>query len=178
MVPLSMPALAAAGGATTDRISIARGTIITMPIRAIHLSEDIWGPDAKIFRPERWLSGDEPAAARARELSGHRHLLTFFDGPRICIGKNFALAEIKVRTRGRRLAGSACSKRPLLGSFFVFFFFFRGFQAVLSVLVRNFAFELRDGPETKIKTKVAIMSRPTIEGEEGTQFPLRVRRLA
>ena len=53
-----------------------------------------------------------------------------------------------------------------------------GYQAVLSVLVRNFAFELRDGPETKIKTKVAIMSRPTIEGEEGTQFPLRVRRLA
>ena len=57
-------------------------------------------------------------------------------------------------------------------------FSFCGFQAVLFVLVRNFAFELRDGPETKIKTKVAIMSRPTIEGEEGTQFPLRVRRLA
>ena len=49
---------------------------------------------------------------------------------------------------------------------------------MLFVLVRNFAFELRDGPETRIKTKVAIMSRPTIEGEEGTQFPLRVRRLA
>ena len=116
-----MPALAAAGGATTDRISIARGTIITVPIRAIHLSEDIWGPDAKMFRPERWLSGDEPVAARARELSGHRHLLTFFDGPRICIGKNFALAEIKVRTRGCRLAGSVCAERALLGSFLSFF---------------------------------------------------------
>ncbi|ETW84721.1 cytochrome P450 monooxygenase 102 [Heterobasidion irregulare TC 32-1] len=145
VVPLSMPALAAAGGATTDRISITRGTIITVPIRAIHLSEDIWGPDAKMFKPERWLSGDEPAVARVRELSGHRHLLTFFDSSRICIGKNFALAEIKV---------------------------------VLFVLVRSFVFEPRDGPETKIKTKVAIMSRPTIKGEEGAQFPLRVRRLA
>ena len=45
------------------------------------------------------------------------------------------------------------------------------------MLVRNFAFELRDGPGTKIKTKVAIMSRPAIEGEEGTELPLRVRRL-
>ena len=99
VVPLSLPALAAAGGATTDRIAIARGTIITVPIRAIHLSEDVWGPDAKAFRPERWLAGVEPDAARAREISGHRHLLTFFDGPRICIGKSFALAEIKVRTR-------------------------------------------------------------------------------
>ena len=99
VVPLSTPTRAAAGGATTDRVAIARGTIITVPIRSIHLSEDIWGPDAKTFRPERWLSDDEPAATRARELSGHRHLLTFFDGPRICIGKSFALAEIKVRTR-------------------------------------------------------------------------------
>ena len=46
------------------------------------------------------------------------------------------------------------------------------------MLVRNFAFELRDGPDTKIKTKVAILPRPSIEGEEGTKVPLRVRRLA
>ena len=104
MVPLSMPTRTA-DGTMTDRIAIAHGMIVTVPIRAIHLSEDVWGPDAKAFKPERWLAGDDPAAARARELAGHRHLLTFFDGPRMCIGKNFALAEFKVRASER--AGAA-----------------------------------------------------------------------
>ena len=45
------------------------------------------------------------------------------------------------------------------------------------MLVRNFAFDLRDGPDTKVETKVAILPRPAIEGEKGTQVLLRVRRL-
>ncbi|KAJ7200745.1 cytochrome P450 [Mycena pura] len=50
------------------------------------------------FKPERWLTlgdGDDPHTVRARELQGHRHLLTFIDGPRACLGKSFALAEFK-----------------------------------------------------------------------------------
>ena len=115
VVPLSTPTRAA-DGTMTDRIAIAHGMIVTVPIRAIHLSEDVWGPDAKAFRPERWLAGDDPAAARARELAGHRHLLTFFDGPRMCIGKNFALAEFKVRLNVRGAADSRVLNGP--SSFF------------------------------------------------------------
>jgi len=33
---------------------------------------------------------------RWQEISGYRHLLTFGDGPRVCLGRGFALAEIKV----------------------------------------------------------------------------------
>lgn len=50
-------------------------------------------------------------------------------------------------------------------------------QAVLSVLIRNYAFELRDGPETKIETRRGILPRPSVAGEEGAKLPLKVRRL-
>ena len=29
-------------------------------------------------------------------MQGHRHLLTFSDGPRTCLGKTFAVTEFKV----------------------------------------------------------------------------------
>ncbi|KAJ7695855.1 cytochrome P450 [Mycena olivaceomarginata] len=46
------------------------------------------------FRPERWLTlADEPL--RAKEIQGHRHIISFLDGPRTCLGKSFALAEFK-----------------------------------------------------------------------------------
>jgi len=33
--------------------------------------------------------------SRAKEIQGHRHILTFSDGPRTCLGRSFALAEFK-----------------------------------------------------------------------------------
>lgn len=57
-------------------------------------SVSVWGVDAKVFRPQRWLEEEIPV--RAQQIQGHRHLLTFLDGPRTCLGKNFALTEFKV----------------------------------------------------------------------------------
>jgi cytochrome P450 len=54
-----------------------------------------WGEGALEFRPERWL--EEDVHVKAKDFQGHRHLLTFIDGPRICIGKGFAVMEFKVR---------------------------------------------------------------------------------
>ena len=45
--------------------------------------------------PERWI-GNDGIAGPAKELQGHRHLLTFSDGPRICLGRAIALTEFKV----------------------------------------------------------------------------------
>jgi len=49
----------------------------------------IWGDDADVFDPDRWdrLAGD----ATSPYAIG-----TFTNGPRICIGKNFAVLEMKV----------------------------------------------------------------------------------
>lgn len=53
------------------------------------------------------------------------------------------------------------------------------FKAVISVLVRNFTFELRDGPNSKLKfeTSPGLLPRPKLDGGSGTTVPLRVRRV-
>lgn len=79
-------------GATVDRISVPKGSIVTVSIRCMNRAKVFWGPSAKEFQPERWLTlNDDPL--RAKEIQGHRHLLTFSDGPRTCLGKSFALVR-------------------------------------------------------------------------------------
>jgi cytochrome P450 len=58
-------------------------------------SVEFWGAEAKAFNPLRWIDASIDQH-RAQEIQGYRHLLTFSDGPRICLGKGFALAEFKV----------------------------------------------------------------------------------
>jgi hypothetical protein len=50
-------------------------------------------------------------------------------------------------------------------------------QATLSVLVLNYTFKLRDGPDTKFGVERMVFPRPTVIGEEGCRVPLRVRRV-
>ncbi len=80
-------------GEVVTSLFIAKGSVVSTPIRALNLSEDVWGPDAKAFNPERWLAED---AQSKNVVQGHRHLLTFIDGPRTCLGKQFAITEFKV----------------------------------------------------------------------------------
>lgn len=103
ILPLSAPLPT---GATS--VAISKGTAITAPAICINRAEAIWGPNAKEFYPDRWLvqeDGKEPTKVQwgkpalentFREVQGHRHLLTFSDGPRTCLGKGFALTELKV----------------------------------------------------------------------------------
>ena len=67
-----------------------------MPISAINRSKVLWGEDALEFKPERWMNGESGLSKSAKELQGFHHLLTFIDGPRQCLGKTFAVTEIKV----------------------------------------------------------------------------------
>ncbi|GLB39979.1 putative cytochrome P450 [Lyophyllum shimeji] len=95
VLPLSTPFIDAKGREVSE-ISVAKGTTVTVPITYINKSTELWGETAKDFRPERWLNdGAEIDGLKAKDISGWRHILTFSDGPRICIGRNFALAEIK-----------------------------------------------------------------------------------
>lgn len=50
----------------------------------------IWGEDVDVFDPDRW--GDAlPGAARSPYAFS-----TFSNGPRVCMGRSFALEEIKI----------------------------------------------------------------------------------
>ncbi|KAI9572414.1 cytochrome P450 [Boletus coccyginus] len=144
VIPLSEP-IRTKSGEMVDSLTIAKGTRVVIPMESINRSAAIWGEDAKVFRPSRWLEGahgENGIPAKAKEVQGHRHLLTFVDGPRTCLGKNFAVTE---------------------------------FKAVLTVLVKNFVFELRDGVDSKIEIGRGILPRPKIAGEVGCKLPLRVR---
>lgn len=87
-------------GSVVDRIELTAGASVFVPIRAINRSIAIWGEDAKAFMPERWLEHedekDDGLSPRARAFQGYHHLLSFLDGPRMCLGKLFAVAEFKV----------------------------------------------------------------------------------
>ncbi|KAF8890398.1 cytochrome P450 [Infundibulicybe gibba] len=142
IIPLGTP-VQGPDGRTIDKLFISKGTLVRVPIHYMNQSVAFWGPDAKTFNPSRWLD-DRVSKLRAAEIQGYRHLLTFVDGTRACIGKNFALTE---------------------------------FKAVISVLVRNYAFALPQGPSTKISQHRSILLRPKVAGEDGARVPLLVRRV-
>ncbi|KAJ7919446.1 cytochrome P450 [Mycena leptocephala] len=78
--------------AAQDDVIPLRMPVVTPSGEIISSIAALWGPDAKEFKPTRWF---EDITVQAKELQGHRHLLTFHDGPRTCLGKAFALAQFK-----------------------------------------------------------------------------------
>ncbi|KAI4527156.1 cytochrome P450 [Schizophyllum commune Loenen D] len=116
IIPLSAP-VETKDGSPVSQILVRKGTYVCAPIHAINRSPALWGADAGEFKPERWLdltggegkedgdgvNGlkgkgiklDDGKLGAARELQGHKHLMTFIDGPRMCLGRGFALAEFK-----------------------------------------------------------------------------------
>lgn len=65
---------------------IAPGMKVTLDMYKLHYDSDLWGPvDTTKFYPERFATKRHPAA-----------YIPFGLGPRNCVGKRFALAEIKI----------------------------------------------------------------------------------
>ncbi|EIW77649.1 cytochrome P450 [Coniophora puteana RWD-64-598 SS2] len=93
VIPLSQPIYDASGNLLTS-IAVSKSTIVSVPVCYMNRASSIWGPDSREFRPERWLDEDG-LPSKAREIQGHRHILSFSDGQRACLGKAFALAEMK-----------------------------------------------------------------------------------
>ena len=44
------------------------------------------------------------------------------------------------------------------------------------MLIKNYTFELPDGPETVIEYCRGVLPRPRLVGEKGASVPMRVRR--
>lgn len=71
---------------------IPKGTIIILCPWAVNMSEQLWGTDAKEFKPERWLDA-EGRTNKSGSADSNFSFLTFLHGPRSCIGQKFAQAE-------------------------------------------------------------------------------------
>jgi cytochrome P450 len=94
VLPLSRP-ITDVNGEIIDSLPVAKGTKVRIPVGAVNQLESLWGPTSHEFDPSRWLD-DGTSKKRAEEVSGYRHILTFADGPRTCLGRLFALTEFKV----------------------------------------------------------------------------------
>ncbi|KAJ2934733.1 hypothetical protein H1R20_g2374, partial [Candolleomyces eurysporus] len=95
VIPLSKP-IHTSTGELVSEIVLAKGQGIHIPLVLINNSEEIWGPDVKEFKPERWLDPDTTLKGDAKAIQGHHHIMSFSDGPRFCLGRHFALANFKV----------------------------------------------------------------------------------
>ncbi|KAL6192914.1 hypothetical protein ACLB2K_034000 [Fragaria x ananassa] len=64
---------------------------VLIPNVAFHHDPQIWGPEAQLFKPERFSEG--VAKATRDNMAA---FLPFGMGPRICVGFNFATTETKI----------------------------------------------------------------------------------
>ncbi|KAK7036765.1 hypothetical protein VNI00_011431 [Paramarasmius palmivorus] len=96
VIPLHNPVKRKSTGVLTYEIPVKAGTTLEVPLReGINMSKEIWGEDAAIFRPERWI---DPAGLpeTAKLVKAQGHILSFGDGPKVCLGRSFAIAEFKI----------------------------------------------------------------------------------
>jgi cytochrome P450 len=71
-----------------DGIWIPKGTVIQLSPAVINLHPNVWGERSTEFDPNRWENHKGPAANAYA-------LQTFHNGPRMCIGKQLAVMEMK-----------------------------------------------------------------------------------
>ncbi|EIW75992.1 cytochrome P450 [Coniophora puteana RWD-64-598 SS2] len=93
VIPLGTPYTDGRGRVHTELRVEAENTMI-VPIYAMNTAEEIWGSDATVFNPERWMQGGGPE--KAHGLPGvWGHQMTFLGGQHACIGYKFSLFEMK-----------------------------------------------------------------------------------
>ncbi|KAF8860742.1 cytochrome P450 [Acephala macrosclerotiorum] len=64
---------------------LKKGSLVMTPARMLHLSHEIWGDNAELFRPERWMQVTKKQK---------RAFIPFGGGKHLCPGRDFAFAEI------------------------------------------------------------------------------------
>ncbi|OWM73676.1 cytochrome P450 94C1-like [Punica granatum] len=72
-----------------DRTYVRRGTRVTYHPYAMGRMERLWGPDCLKFKPERWLKGGVFSPQSLYKFP------VFQAGPRVCLGKELAVVEMK-----------------------------------------------------------------------------------
>ncbi|KAF7318959.1 Cytochrome P450 [Mycena chlorophos] len=86
VLPLSKPIVTKSGEMLTE-LPIAKDQIVVVSVAAYNRNEDVFGSDASVFNPERWLDGTVRTDV---QLGPYANLMTFGSGHRACIGYRFA----------------------------------------------------------------------------------------
>jgi fatty acid omega-hydroxylase len=70
-----------------DGTYLPRGTVVMYNMYAMARDTSLWGPDADVFRPERWLE--------MQKAPSNYEYPVFNAGPRECLGRRLAQVEMK-----------------------------------------------------------------------------------
>ncbi|EPS31935.1 hypothetical protein PDE_06894 [Penicillium oxalicum 114-2] len=82
---------------------VPKGTRLILCPYAINRAPTFWGEDGDRFVPERWIDTDKaghPVPNNNGGASTNFAQITFLHGPRACIGKDFARAELRCAVAG------------------------------------------------------------------------------
>jgi cytochrome P450 len=71
-----------------DGSFVPKGTMVLYDIYSMGKDKHIWGDDADVFRPERWIEMKNPPT--------NYEYVVFNAGPRECLGRRLALIEMKI----------------------------------------------------------------------------------
>ncbi|KAL0575664.1 hypothetical protein V5O48_006321 [Marasmius crinis-equi] len=91
-IPLE-ESIALGDGKKIGEIPVRKGQRILISIYGYHRSKAIFGEDAHVFKPERWL--EDPGAKNDTPFGVYSNLVSFSGGVRNCIGWRFALYELQ-----------------------------------------------------------------------------------
>ncbi|KAF8533199.1 cytochrome P450 [Trichophaea hybrida] len=92
-VPFQMPRVSPPEGILLEyegkSTFIPPGVAVSCSLRLIARHKDLYGGDADVFRPERWLEADAETIK-----SWEKYNLSWGYGTRVCLGKNIAMMEL------------------------------------------------------------------------------------
>ncbi|KZO94479.1 cytochrome P450 [Calocera viscosa TUFC12733] len=95
LIPLSNPITTRDGKLNSIRVQAGQSIICSFD--GCNRWEEVWGPDADQFRPERWLRAEAKEIEPDKQCGGvYANLATFGGGPKACIGYRFAVLEVSV----------------------------------------------------------------------------------
>jgi cytochrome P450 len=93
VIPLSKP-YTDRNGVLQDSIRVSEGDGVYVPITIVNRSVELWGPDAGMWKPERWMEGGKGIPAQVKAVPGvWGNVMTFLGGAHACIGFRFTLYE-------------------------------------------------------------------------------------
>ncbi|KAA1467366.1 cytochrome P450 [Dentipellis sp. KUC8613] len=92
VIPLAEP-IHGTDGNLIHEVMIPNDTTVFINALGANRDSSVWGSDAHVWKPERWL---EPLPSKTRIPGVYSNIMTFSDGPRSCIGFKFAELEMKV----------------------------------------------------------------------------------